>query len=58
MPPPALARTARLFRTFGEDYHERRLEEQIIFPMVRRLKGPVARFPDILQQQHERAIGV
>lgn len=54
VPAPALARTARLFRTFGEDYHERRLEEQIIFPAVRKLKGPVARYPDILHEQHDR----
>src|SRR5438309_4646172 len=29
--PAALHRTAELFRTFGEDYHERMLEEQHIF---------------------------
>lgn len=54
VPAAALARTAKLFRTFGEDYHERRLEEQIIFPAVRKLKGAVARYPDILHQQHDR----
>jgi hemerythrin-like domain-containing protein len=54
VPAAALARTAKLFRTFGEDYHERRLEEQIIFPAVARLKGPAARYPDILHQQHDR----
>lgn len=54
VPAAALARTAKLFRTFGEDYHERRLEEQIIFPAVRKLKGPVSRYPDILEQQHNR----
>jgi hemerythrin-like domain-containing protein len=54
VPAPALARTAKLFRTFGEDYHERRLEEQIIFPAVRKLKGAIARYPGILQQQHDR----
>jgi hemerythrin-like domain-containing protein len=54
VPAAALARTAKLFRTFGEDYHERRLEEQIIFPAVRKLKGPVARYPDILHLQHDR----
>src|SRR3954453_19119888 len=35
----ALHKTAQLFRTFGEDYHERMLEEQHIFPIVRRMKG-------------------
>jgi hemerythrin-like domain-containing protein len=53
-PVAALRRTAQLFRAFGEDYHERRLEETLIFPAVRKLKGPIARYPDILQTQHER----
>lgn len=52
--PEVLARTAKLFRSFGEDYHERKLEEQHIFPAVRKLKGKVADYPDILQQQHDR----
>ncbi len=52
--PQVLARTARLFRNFGEDYHERKLEEELIFPAVRKLNGKVAGYPDILQQQHER----
>ena len=39
--PAALHRTAELFRTFGENYHERMLEEQHIFPMVRK-QGPEA----------------
>ncbi|GAB3464205.1 hemerythrin domain-containing protein [Massilia terrae] len=52
--PELLARTARLFRSFGEDYHERKLEEQHIFPAVRKIAGKVADYPDILQQQHER----
>lgn len=54
VPATVLVRTAKLFRSFGEDYHERRLEEQIIFPAVRKLKGQVARLPDILEKQHER----
>ena len=54
VPATVLARTAKLFRSFGEDYHERRLEEKIIFPAVRKLKGPVARYPDILEKQHDR----
>src|SRR3989442_12341706 len=39
--PAALHRTAELFRTFGEDYHERMLEEQHVFPVVRK-QGPEA----------------
>ncbi len=54
VPAAALTKTARLFRNFGEDYHERRLEEKIIFPAVRKLKGPAARYPDVLEQQHDR----
>jgi hemerythrin-like domain-containing protein len=50
----ALRGTAQLFRAFGEDYHERMLEEQHIFPVVRRMKGEAARYPDILVAQHAR----
>jgi hemerythrin-like domain-containing protein len=51
---PALHKTAQLFRTFGEDYHERMLEEQHIFPIVRKMKGEAAKYPDILVAQHNR----
>jgi len=54
LPADALAKTARLFRSFGEDYHERKLEEKFIFPVVRKLKGPAAAYPDVLQRQHDR----
>ncbi|MEE3624163.1 hemerythrin domain-containing protein [Nitrospirillum sp. BR 11752] len=50
----ALHRAAMLFRTFGEDYHERALEEAHIFPVVRTLPGPAAAYPDVLTTQHER----
>lgn len=50
----ALHKTAQLFRTFGEDYHERMLEEQHIFPIVRKTKGEAAKYPDILVAQHQR----
>src|SRR3569832_1398205 len=50
----ALNRAAKLFRTFGEDYHERMLEEQHIFPIVRKLKGESGKYPDILVAQHNR----
>jgi hemerythrin-like domain-containing protein len=50
----ALHKTAKLFRTFGEDYHERMLEEQHIFPIVRKMKGRAAGYPDILTAQHQR----
>jgi hemerythrin-like domain-containing protein len=33
----ALHQTAQLFRTFGEEYHEKKLEEAHIFPVVRKV---------------------
>src|ERR1700756_6023442 len=33
----AIAQTAKLFRNFGEDYHERMLEEAHIFPALRKV---------------------
>ncbi len=50
----ALQQTAKLFRTFGEDYHERMLEEQHIFPLIRKQGSELARYADILSQQHQR----
>lgn len=50
----ALAAAADLFRAFGEDYHERQLEEQRIFPKVRKVGGEAGRLADVLQGQHER----
>lgn len=34
VPPDALQRTAKLFRAFGEDYHERAVEEPYVLPHV------------------------
>lgn len=50
----ALGDAAELFRAFGEDYHERRLEEQHIFPQVRRLGGEAGGLVDTLLAQHVR----
>ena len=50
----ALRKTAQLFRTFGEDYHERMLEEEHIFPIVRKMQGEAARYPEVLIAQHQR----
>ncbi|HEX3430833.1 MAG TPA: hemerythrin domain-containing protein [Rhizomicrobium sp.] len=50
----ALNDAAKLFRSFGEDYHEKKLEEAHIFPRVRRVvsdaEAPIA----ILLAQHAR----
>jgi hemerythrin-like domain-containing protein len=48
----AIARTAKLFRSFGEDYHERMLEEAHIFPAVKKAGGPAAAYVDVLIAQH------
>ena len=52
--PDALQKTARFFRAFGEEYHEKKLEEAYIFPAVRKAGGEAASYPDILITQHNR----
>jgi len=52
--PDALQKTAKLFRAFGEDYHEKKLEEAYIFPAVKNAGGAAAALPDILVTQHNR----
>ena len=54
VPLDALQRAAKLFRTFGEDYHERQLEEAHIFPMLKRAGGPASAAVDTLVVQHNR----
>ena len=54
IPAAPLNQTAMLFRRFGEDYHERRLEEPYIFPILARQGGAAATLVNILLAQHER----
>lgn len=54
VPPGALLKTANLFRTFGEDYHEKKLEEAFIFPTVKQKGGEAGGLADILTAQHAR----
>lgn len=54
VPPDALEKTANLFRVFGEDYHEKKLEETFIFPTVKKAPGAAAAYVDILLAQHVR----
>jgi len=54
LPLPNLRDAAQLFREFAEDYHEHALEEQHIFPLVRKLKSPLALLPEVLENQHQR----
>jgi hemerythrin-like domain-containing protein len=52
----AIQKAAKLFREFGEDYHEKKLEEQFIFPLIKQKAptGPAGSYPDILTAQHAR----
>ena len=54
VPPDALEKVANLFRVFGEDYHEKKLEETFIFPTVRSAPGMAGSYVDALLQQHLR----
>ena len=50
----ALGQAADLFRAFGEDYHERELEEQHIFPQLVKAGGLGAALVPVLLAQHAR----
>jgi hemerythrin-like domain-containing protein len=50
----ALHKTAQLFRAFGEDYHERKLEEENIFPALRKAGGTAGAMIGTLIAQHNR----
>lgn len=52
--PDAIHKAAELFRSFGEDYHEKKLEEAYIFPVVKKSSGLASNYPDILTAQHNR----
>lgn len=54
VPPDVLQKTAKLFRDFGEEYHEKKLEETYIFPAVKKAGGQAGGYPDILVAQHNR----
>jgi len=50
----AIHRAAELFRAFGEDYHEKKLEEENIFPALKTAAAPLAGMVQVLQRQHAR----
>ena len=50
----ALGQAAGLFKTFGEDYHEKKLEEQHIFPAVEKAGGEAGGLVQTLLAQHDR----
>jgi hemerythrin-like domain-containing protein len=54
VPAQALHRAAQLFRSFGEDYHERSLEERHVFPAVIAAGGAPAALCHTLAAQHRR----
>jgi hemerythrin-like domain-containing protein len=54
VPPDTLEKAANLFRVFGEDYHEKQLEEVFIFPAVKKAPGAAAGYVDVLLAQHVR----
>jgi len=54
VPPDTLEKAANLFRVFGEDYHEKQLEEVFIFPAVKKVPGAAAGYVDVLLAQHVR----
>ncbi len=54
VPLDALEKTAQLFRVFGEDYHEKKLEEALIFPVIKKFRGAAVQQVDTLIVQHAR----
>jgi hemerythrin-like domain-containing protein len=50
----ALGKAADLFHVFGEEYHERALEEQHVFPVLQKVGGAGGALVPILLAQHER----
>lgn len=53
-PAEVLEKTAQLFRVFGEDYHEKRLEEVYIIPTLKNAPGGAGAYADVLLAQHTR----
>jgi hemerythrin-like domain-containing protein len=54
VPPDVLEKAAKLFRVFGEDYHEKKLEEAYIFPVLKKSQGAASALTDVLLAQHAR----
>ena len=52
--PKPIQQAAQLFRRFGEDYHEKQLEEAYIFPQLQKAGGPAAGLVPVLIAQHDR----
>ena len=52
--PKPLRDAAQLFRNFGENYHERMLEQAYVFPTLRKAESPAAALVPTLVGQHDR----
>jgi len=52
--PDALQKAAKVLRTFGEDYHEKQLEEVNVFPALMKGGGKLADMANVLIAQHQR----
>jgi hemerythrin-like domain-containing protein len=52
--PKPIRQTAQLFRDFGENYHERMLEQTHIFPALRKAQNPAGALVGTLVAQHDR----
>ena len=52
--PKQIRHAAQLFRDFGENYHERMLEQAYVFPSLRKAESPTAPLVNILVAQHDR----
>jgi len=52
--PKSIRQTAQLFRDFGENYHERMLEQAHIFPALRKSQSPAGALVVTLIAQHDR----
>lgn len=54
IPPDVLEKVVTLIRVFGEEYHEKRLEEVFIFPALKRTPALAGTYVDVLLAQHAR----
>jgi hemerythrin-like domain-containing protein len=52
--PKPIRQAAQLFRDFGENYHERMLEQAYVFPSLRKAESPTAPLVSVLVAQHDR----
>ena len=52
--PKPIRQAAQLFRDFGENYHERMLEQAYVFSSLRKAESPTAPLVNVLVTQHDR----